>query len=316
MTVRSSFLGTSALWCGLVLVSCGGSSPASVQGSSGGTGGSAAGGSVTGGSGGDSALGGDSGGTQAGGSGGSSGVDPNGGAPSGPSSSRHTAKPLGTVPEAGNGFWEYLPPHYGNGAEYPLLVFWHGYGENGSGSLEELNKLVAHGPPKLIQGDQWPEERTFVVLSAQHSGDSCPSAEEIHVFLQFGISAYEVDTTRVYLTGLSCGAIGSWAYLGAHLDETIAALVPVCGDGRGAFEAQGCALGKVPIWAFHGDADETVEPEGSTTVMAGLEACSDPAAVDAKLTVYPGVGHDSWTQTYDLSSGNDIYAWMMTHQKP
>jgi hypothetical protein len=29
------------------------------------------------------------------------------------------------------------------------------------------------------------------------------------------------------------------------------------------------------------------------------------------MTVYPGVDHDSWTRTYDLSAGHDIYAWML-----
>lgn len=34
-------------------------------------------------------------------------------------------------------------------------------------------------------------------------------------------------------------------------------------------------------------------------------------------TIYPGVGHDSWTQTYALSDpANDIYDWLMTHAKP
>jgi hypothetical protein len=32
--------------------------------------------------------------------------------------------------------------------------------------------------------------------------------------------------------------------------------------------------------------------------------------------VYPGVAHDSWTETYDLSHPeNDIYAWLMSHTK-
>ena len=90
----------------------------------------------------------------------------------------------------------------------------------------------------------------------------------------------------------------------------------VCGDGRSAFNKAGCSLGKVPIWAFHGDMDKSVDVKGSTETIASLKACTDPAAVDAKVTVYPGVPHDSWTMTYNLSNPeNDIYAWLMNHQK-
>ncbi|WP_199724247.1 hypothetical protein [Corallococcus sp. AB011P] len=31
------------------------------------------------------------------------------------------------------------------------------------------------------------------------------------------------------------------------------------------------------------------------------------------LTLYPGVGHDSWGRTYDGSAGHDVYAWLLSH---
>jgi predicted esterase len=243
-------------------------------------------------------------------------IDANGGAPTGPASGRHTPRPGGTMPGTTAGYWEYLPPHYGNGALYPLLVFRHGVGENGSGSMTDLQKVVAHGPPKLIEADQWPEARSFVVLSVQHPGEGCPTPSEMDEFFEFALQNYDIDPKRVYLTGLSCGAIGSWNYLGEHTDETVAAAVLICGNGRPAFQKAGCELGKVPLWAFHGETDGQVVPEGSTETVASLKACTDPAPVDVKLTIYPNVGHDSWTMTYDLSNPqNDIYAWLMSHTK-
>jgi dienelactone hydrolase len=251
------------------------------------------------------------------GSGGSGGaaIDPNGGAPAGPASGRHTARPIGSKGGNTAGYWEYLPPYYGNGARYPLLVFRHGIGENGNGT-SELPKVIAHGPPKLIEADQWPEDRKFIVLSVQHTGDGCAPPQETDDFFKFAFANYDVDPTRVYLTGLSCGSIGSWDYLGEHTNETVAAAVLICGNGRPAFAKAGCNLGKVPIWAFHGEADPTVDPKGSTEAIASLKACTSPTAIDARLTTYPGVGHDSWTMTYNLSNpANDIYAWLMSHQK-
>ncbi len=93
----------------------------------------------------------------------------------------------------------------------------------------------------------------------------------------------------------------------------MAAAVLISGDGQGAFAQAGCNLGKLPIWAFHGDMDPTVNDAGSIQPIMDLNACTSPKAVDAELTLYPGVGHDAWDRTYDLSAGHDIYAWMLQY---
>src|SRR5262245_1963270 len=48
----------------------------------------------------------------------------------GPSSMRLTAHPLGST-TAPQGFYDYLPPGYPGGADWPLLFALHGIGENG-----------------------------------------------------------------------------------------------------------------------------------------------------------------------------------------
>jgi hypothetical protein len=35
-----------------------------------------------------------------------------------------------------------------------------------------------------------------------------------------------------------------------------------------------------------------------------------------ELTVYPGVDHDSWSATYDMSAGHDIYDWLLRFTVP
>jgi predicted peptidase len=234
----------------------------------------------------------------------------------GPSSGRQVKRPTGTT-DAANGFLEYLPVGYDTRDDWPLLVFWHGIGENGDGSEAALDLVAYNGPPRLIRDNNWPAERPFVVLSPQHPGGGCPGNDEVRDFLAFAIETYDIDPDRVYLTGLSCGAIGAWNYMGQYVDEvTVAAFVPIAGDGGGAWGAQGCDLAKTPIWAFHGDADGVVLPGGDNTAMAGLAACAAPPALETKYTVYPGVGHDSWSATYDGSAGHDIYAWMLSKTRP
>jgi predicted peptidase len=237
----------------------------------------------------------------------------------GVSSDRQTARPLGST-DAGNGFYEYLPPRYDDLQPRPLLVFWHGVGENGNGS-SELSRVLLNGPPKLIAADQWPASRPFIVLSAQHSGTGCPSSAEIHAFITWAIANYRVDAKKVFLTGLSCGAIGSWDYLGNFTDSQVAAAMLVCGDpgdpnqSSSAWGRKGCGLGKVAIWALHGDADATVNIANAQATMNNLIGCPQPPRLDAIFTVIPGGTHDTWTATYDGTNG-DIYAWLLAHAKP
>jgi len=233
------------------------------------------------------------------------------GLPDGPSSGRQTAKPLGST-AAPTGYWEYLPPGYGDTVPRPLLVFFHGIGENGNGD-SELDRVLSHGPPMLIDDDDWPSERPFVVLSSQHTGDGCPSADEIDAFLDYAVANYVVDPARIYLTALSCGANGSWNYLAEHGGEVVAAAALIAGgQGDNAWEAAGCKLGEVGLWAFHGGDDG---PEGSTVPIEGITA-DCPDAKEAKVTVYPGVGHvDSWVMTYDLSAGHDPFTWLLGFNK-
>ena len=241
----------------------------------------------------------------------------------GPTSLRHTPRPLYTT-DAGNGFYEYLPPGYGDGEKRPMLVFWHGIGENGKtdAGLSDLQQVVAHGPPALIQQNRWSNGWPFVVLSPQHRGGGCPGAGEIRDFIAWGAANYDVDPKRLYLTGLSCGAIGAWSYLGANLDSQVAAAVLICGDPGDPNNAGSvwgrnmCNLGRVPIWSFHGDSDSIVNIANNRETMNRLIACPAPPRKDAIFTVYPMTDHGSWSQTYDLSAGHDVYSWLLRQAKP
>jgi predicted esterase len=233
----------------------------------------------------------------------------------GPSQSRQTAHPLGTT-AARNGFWEYLPPGYGDGASRPLLIFWHGLSGNGNGTFADLPKVAAYGPPGLIARNQWPANRPFVVLSPQHGPTDCPPPEEIRDFFTFAVGSYEIDPRRVYLTGLSCGAMGSAQYLGQFGGQQVVAAVLIAGDASPAFRAAGCRLlDEVALWSFHGDRDSVVNIAGDNEGMEGFLACPPPHK-DVRYTVYPGVDHGpAWTRTYDLSAGHDIYSWLLAQRR-
>lgn len=227
------------------------------------------------------------------------------------SSGRLRAVPVGST-DLALGFWEYLPPGYGD-EPVPLLVFTHGASWQGEGTEETLQKLLEVGPPNLISTDQWPNSRPFLVLAPQNPHSGCFTSEDIDALYTYALATYNIDTKRIYHTGQSCGAIGSWNYLADHTNEHVTAAVLISGDGRDAFAKAGCDLGKVAIWGLHNEKDQTVPAAGTIETINSLMAC-DPAP-DVKLTIYPDeTAHDAWTKTYDLSAGNDIYAWLLEHQ--
>ena len=260
------------------------------------------------------------------------------------SAARLTARPLEST-DSPSGYYEYLPPGYGQGAKKPLLIFLHGGGESGDGSAAQLPRLISEsGIPFYISVNGWPADRPFVVLSPQHNqvesaaypyecedpffgscvmkqqhdygnplpaGSACTTPSEVRAFLDYALTHYDVDPTQVYLTGLSCGGYGVWESLSEFGPGRIAAAVPISGEGRPAQHATGCTMASVPIWAFTGDADDVVNPAGTIDTTAALQSCPAPPRQDIRLTVYPGVGHDAWNHVYSGSQGQDIYTWML-----
>ena len=229
------------------------------------------------------------------------------------SSQRQTARPLGSTTSA-TGYLEYLPPGYGDGVKRPLLVVVPGITENGNGN-SDLPKVASRGPAMLIARNRWPDDRPFVVLSMQHLLDmECASGLEVHEFIAYALSAYAIDVQHVYVTGISCGAISSWNYLGSYGSTQVAAAVLIAGDGRPAWATAGCGLAAASIWAFHDQGDETIPAAGTIEPIDHLATCPS-AGQEFKKTIYATASHDSWTATYDLSAGNDIYAWMLSKSR-
>ncbi len=195
-------------------------------------------------------------------------------------------------------YWLYLPEDYSEKKPAPLMLFLHGRGERG----DNLDVVLKHGPPRLIsEGRQMP----FIVASPQLPKDPLWwNIDHLIVLLDELEEKYAVDKSRIYLTGLSMGGFGTWE-LGTRQPERFAALIPICGGGSPEWADQ---LAKVPIWAFHGDQDRAVPVERTLEMVEAIKAADG----DIKQTIYPGVSHDSWTQTY---ANPKIYDWLLSHSR-
>ena len=183
-------------------------------------------------------------------------------------------------------------------AGFPLLIFLHGIGERG----DDLNKLKIYGPTAILSNPERAKTWKFFTVAPQCFPDGWWSATQLEAMLDDVCAKYPVDKDRVYVTGLSMGGFGTWSLL-AECPEKIAAAAPICGGGDPNAAAK---MATTPIWAFHGDKDNLV-PLGMSKAM--IEANQKAGNPEAKLTVYEGVGHDSWTNAY---ADEELYKWLLS----
>ena len=192
----------------------------------------------------------------------------------------------------------YLPENFAETQkQWPLLIFLHGIGERGN----NLNVVTRHGPPKLIkQGKSFP----FIVVAPQCPADQWWDADELDAWLTALLKQLPVDRKRIYLTGLSMGGFGTWAWAAKH-PERFAAIAPICGGGN-PFDAE--KLKNIPIWVFHGAKDAVVPIKRSQEMVEALKR----VGANVKFTIYPEAGHDAWTQTY---ANDELYEWFLQQVK-
>jgi len=194
----------------------------------------------------------------------------------------------------------FLPEDYGQKKQrWPLIMFLHGAGERG----DDLKKVKVHGPPMIVENKK---DFPFIVVSPQcPTGDWWTDKVEVLINLLDDIVArYKVDKERIYLTGLSMGGYGTWSLASAH-PERFAAIAPICGGGK-RFMAM--RLKDIPVWVFHGAKDKTVPLKESEEMVNAIRNRGG----NAKFTIYPDAGHNSWTETYN---NQKLYDWFLEQSK-
>lgn len=208
----------------------------------------------------------------------------------------------------------FLPKDYSETADkkWPVIVFLHGIGERGN-SIADINRVKVHGPAMLADKDP---DFKFIVATPQCPGDSwwAWDIDLLNAFLDDVLkNVKNADPNRVYLTGLSMGGFASFAW-SIRNPERFAAVAPICGGGNwlsglALDGAKAEKLHSLPFWIFHGESDSAVPVEYSRTMERGLKALG---VKEVKLTTYPGVDHNSWTQTYD---NPELYEWFLKYHR-
>jgi predicted peptidase len=181
----------------------------------------------------------------------------------------------------------------------PLLIFLHGSGEKGT----DIEKVKVHGPFKYLKSNS---------LDAYVLAPQCPDNEywDSEVLYQLILKIQKennIDSNRIYLTGLSMGGWGAWNLAFAH-PEMFAALVPIAGFVDRVPMIENCKIASLPIRIFHGLVDDVVDVNYSIAIYKKLKPCNS----NIELTIFDNANHDSWTRVYD---NKEIYDWMFHQTK-
>ena len=241
----------------------------------------------------------------------------------------HTRRPAGST-AAAMGYWEHLPRAYADDPEagFPLLVFNHGYGAaadltSGTPARVLDSVRLSGGPPALLTSRRWDESLPFIVLSPQRPVALDIDPAQLDEFIEYAKSTYNIDASRVYMAGWSQGGYISMLYAVAY-PHKVAAVAPISGGFFRGLPQDLCAIGPVPVWAFHGEDDDVIAlkgTNGSEAAVAAINGCNPDSP--ARLTVYPGQGHAVHDRTFSLAGmhtgdprydayDQSVYEWFLS----
>ena len=221
-------------------------------------------------------------------------------------------------------FRVWLPPHFTKLRSWPVILFLHGSGERGDDNLRQLS--LGLGPALERYGDRY---RAVVVFPQCRFGDEWYGEEEQQALaaLEASIREFHGDRRRVYLTGVSMGGAGVWYT--ARNPKKFAAIVPIAGEvarqrddpfpsdpppdvarivgAKDPYATLAQAIGKLPVWVWHGGADDVEPVTESRRMTAALKA----AGGNVRYTEVPGAGHDVWDVAY---ASADLPKWLLAQR--
>lgn len=216
------------------------------------------------------------------------------------------------------------PENYDKTKKYPLLLFLHGAGERG----KDNEKQLTHGAklmlteqnrkdfPAIIIFPQCPEEsfwasskidRTVqpVKFELDYSGEGNWPLLAANELVKKIMTEEAVDASRVYITGLSMGGMGTFESVHRY-PNLYAAALPICGGGD--VKSYDKRIKKTAFWVFHGAADAVVNVSLSREMVDKLKAIK----AEVKYSEYPGVNHNSWDNAF---AEPDYLGWMLLHKR-
>lgn len=199
--------------------------------------------------------------------------------------------------------------------KYPLVIFLHGSGERGNDNKAQLKWGVMNfassqnmkNHPSIVIAPQCPKDMSWGNFSYEDMTLQPTPTEPMKLLMELisqSIQNLPIDTSRIYITGLSMGGFGTFDAISRN-PNLFAAAVPVCGGGD---VSKSELISHIPMWIFHGALDRTVNPSLSRNMVEAItKAGGNPG-----YTQYPEAGHFSWIAAY---SDTMLMEWLYSQRK-
>ena len=219
------------------------------------------------------------------------------------------------------------PWGYDSSRKYPVVIFLHGFFENGNDNASQLkiggrffldkqNRIDFPAIvifPQCPVDDSWAyfetksDKATGLVIKWKFPFKSKPTSTVLLLrqFLDDLLSKQFIDSARLYIGGLSQGAMGVYDII-ARYPDLFAAAFPICGAGD--INTSKNFAGKVSLWIFHGEKDDNVPVYFSREFYKKLKKLK----ADVTYTEYPGVLHNSWINAFRES---ELLPWLFSKEK-
>lgn len=215
-------------------------------------------------------------------------------------------------------FQVYLPEEYrrNDHRQWPIVLFLHGRGERG----EEGMWQTQIGLPLEVRDH--PERWPFLIVMPQCQYPAFwtdpPMLDMAMAALDQEINEFHADPARTYLTGISMGGYGAWE-LARNYPHRWAAIMIASGGPFWSYAPErwhdaatlpaeyARAVGRTPVWLFHGSEDNVVPERESELMFNALKAESG----HVRLWVYQGLHHDSWARAFNEP---ELPRWLLDHR--
>lgn len=216
------------------------------------------------------------------------------------------------------------PENYDRAKEYPVVFFLHGAGERGNDNASQLT----HGAslflqdslrqqfPAIVVFPQCPSDSYWSNVSIeakegggrnfffQHKGKPSKAMAMLLRLTKHIVKEEAVDKSRVYVGGLSMGAMGTFELL-RRRPKVFAAAFAICGGDNTRNVAK---YAHVPLWIFHGEKDDVVPPDHSRVLVYHLQQLG----AEPRYTFYPDANHNSWDPAF---AEPDFLPWLFSNSK-
>jgi len=214
-------------------------------------------------------------------------------------------------------FQVFYPKNMSRNQKLPLILWLHGSGERGADNQKQLKHIV---PilisdslqtlyPSVVITPQCPEQDYWAPVKRMEwtydsEDEETDAMKAVEKLMQKIRKTKNIDSTRIYVAGLSMGGFGALDILARH-PEWFSAGIVMCG---GADLANVPAYVDVPLWIFHGAKDDVVPVELSRQLVAKLESMH----AHPKYTEYPDGNHGIWNAAI-MEDG--LMQWLFSQSK-